>query len=228
MPRQPNTLPTTIYWLVDTRPETIANGWSNGYPFYCGKTIFSAEKRLVEHYATAVKHPHRAIAAWIRGCGKHICVQIMETVPTDKDWAERERYWIATLRLLWPLCANTTNGGQGALGLVHPRESVERRAAKHRGLKRTPETRAKIGAASKGRKHSAESKARRACRSGHKWTPERHERAMAALAARKAKKIAKRQHRAEVRARRDQRRQDRINMKLKSINAVLPEISLIC
>jgi hypothetical protein len=144
MPRQPNTRPTEIYWLLDVRPETIANGWSNGYPFYCGKTIFSAQKRLVEHYATAVTHPHRAIAAWIRGCGKHIRVQVMETVPADKDWAERERWWIATLRALWPLCANTTAGGQGVPGLIRSRKSIEQGAAKNRGKKWPPERRKRV------------------------------------------------------------------------------------
>lgn len=167
MPRRPVSTPTLIYWLVDTRPETIANGWSNGYPFYCGKTIFTAQKRLTEHRHGAKQHPHRAIAAWIRGCGKHIRVQTMETVQADGDWSERERYWIATLRLLWPLCANTTLGGQGAPGLIHSRESIERRLATVQSRKpkpkpipkpkHTPESKARIGAASKGRKHSAES-----------------------------------------------------------------------
>lgn len=143
MPRKANVRPTTIYWLIDMRPETIASGWPIGKPFYCGKTVTNIERRISNHFMTARKWPKRKLSLVITDVGPAISARTVEVVPVDADWATRERSWIRALRYLNPECANTADGGEGAAGYVP-----------------TPEHRAKLSVANSGHKHSAESLAK--------------------------------------------------------------------
>lgn len=137
MPRAPNTKPTSIYWLIDIRPETVASGWSSGKPFYCGKTVSSAARRLQSHVYTARQWPKRKLSLALQDVGCGFAMRIMEVVPHETDWCERERHWIKMLRHLNPDCANVSDGGQGPPGYVP-----------------TAEHRAKLRVTSTGRKHS--------------------------------------------------------------------------
>lgn len=158
MPRKKETRATTIYWLVDTRPDTIAAGWPNGLPFYCGKTVFDHEFRLRDHRRDAIRHPHRLIAKRMVECGDFVRSRVMEMVPLDQNWGERERYWISTLRLLYPGCVNVAVGGQGASGVIRSAETRRRMSESNRNSeKRKAATLARTGKPS-GQKHTEETK----------------------------------------------------------------------
>ena len=151
MPRQKNTKSTSIYWLYDIRPETTASGWPNGKPFYCGKTVESPQCRLRSHR----NKPHGSAArSYILECGEFVHVRTMEVVPVEQDWCARERYWIATMRVLYPgCCLNVSDGGEGPGGLIHSAETRAKISIANRGRKLSPETCARISAAMRGRKH---------------------------------------------------------------------------
>jgi hypothetical protein len=133
--------------MFDIRPETIALGWTNGYPFYCGKTIKSTKVRLTGHRNQAPKQPRRPVSAWTIACDDHIRIQTMQIVPLGDDWIAAECFWIKTLRRLYPICANVNEGGAGMPGYVQTAEARERTRQTHTGAKRSPETCARIARA---------------------------------------------------------------------------------
>lgn len=203
MPRQKNTRPTLIYWLVDMCPETIAAGWPQGKPFYCGKTVETPDRRLRAHLQTTKTEPTRPVCKYLLECGDHIRIRIMETVPPESDWCERERWWIYTLRTLYPGATNSADGGSGAPGWVpddgwRSKKSAERKAnwelpeyrermlAANQGAKRTDETRANMAAKARGRKHTPESRAKiGAALKGVAKSPECIKKRVAAVAGKK-------------------------------------------
>jgi hypothetical protein len=163
MRRRPNTRSTAIYWLVDVRPETLAVH-SSGKPFYCGKTVESVTKRIGGHRTAARQFPGRPISVRLNACERHVRIDVVESVPPGSNWRERERFWIATLRFFHPDCVNVSSGGDGVPGLIHSKEARARMSAWQTGLKRGPlsdETRAKIGAANKGRPVSDDTRSKR-------------------------------------------------------------------
>lgn len=199
MPRVRNTRPTAIYWLYDTRPETIAARGPGGFPFYCGKTARGLAKRFYEHQSCAKRYPARKISVAILGCGQHVCFGAVEIVPAEQDWVARERYWIAILRQLNPNCVNVSDGGAGIPGMIH-----------------STETRAKIAVANKGRPISTETRAKmRAIKIGKKQHPQ-HVENMRAATTGKSKSAA---HVAALRAERENRtteQQAALNAKLRA------------
>lgn len=198
MPQQKNTKPTSIYWLFDMRPETLVE-YPNGRPFYCGKTVKDATARLVKHRAVARECPHRPIATWLNECGDYVRVQVMEIVSAGDDWAARERHWIATLRLLYPGCANVTDGGQGAPGVIPSQSRREKVRAALTGKKHSPERRARFSAAMRGKKPSVETLAKLSIsRTGKKRSVEARARMSAAQKGRPGNKGLV--HSAEARA----------------------------
>lgn len=161
MPRRPNTRPTTIYWLIDVRPETLAEH-PNGKPFYCGKTIKRPIDRLTDHRGDARRYSKRPISKRLIDCGDHVRIDIVDIVPIGVSWAEIERFWIATLRHFHPDCLNISIGGDGAPGLIQSDAVRAKLSADRKGKPRGPlsaEWRAKIGAAQKGKIISAEHRA---------------------------------------------------------------------
>jgi hypothetical protein len=144
MPRRKDDRSTTIYWIFDTRLSPV------GVPFYCGKTVFSLSRRFKTHIRDAVRGADRPLHSRLRECGDFVCIQAMEIVPATQDWTLREKHWIAILRHAFG-SVNVADGGAGPTGFVH-RESTKQKL--RRSL--SPETRAKISAANKGRKQSPE------------------------------------------------------------------------
>lgn len=113
MSRRPNAHTTFIYWLYDIRPETIAKGWAQGYPFYCGKTHTSVEYRLATHRRDARRLSHkRPVCAWVAACGFYIRPETVQIVAPGEDWSKAEQQWIRYLRSLVPICANVRDGGE--------------------------------------------------------------------------------------------------------------------
>jgi hypothetical protein len=149
MPRVSNPRPTVIYWLFDMRPETLFE-WPGGRPFYCGKTVRNAPWRLSKHKRAACRTPKRPISIWLNACGENVRAQTMEVVATTGDWIEREKHWIATLRFLYPGCANVSDGGAGVLGMVRSEAARLKTSLALKGRKMSAEQRAKLSAVKKG------------------------------------------------------------------------------
>lgn len=97
---------------------------------------------------------------WIKSLitkGERPILAILDVLSDSDDWQKAEIEWIAKGRALgWPL-TNCTDGGDGVVNL--PPEIRERMTLAVRGRKASPETLIRIGNASRGRKHSEESKA---------------------------------------------------------------------
>jgi hypothetical protein len=131
---------------------------------------------LYEHRDTAQRFPNRATSKRLLECGEHVQIVVMETVPINGDWRERERHWISLLRYSFPGGTNVSDGGDGVPGLVHSEATRAKISATKKGVKGkplSPETRAKISASHKGKKLSAESIAKRtATRKGYSPSPE--------------------------------------------------------
>lgn len=116
---------------------------ASGLTRYIGKTTGRLNNRLSAHISEAkrgIRRYHRS--NWINSMlrdGHTPSIRLIETV--EGDGAAEEIYWIARLREMnWPLI-NNTNGGEGVVGFV-PFFS--------------PEHRAKISAAKKGKKFTAQ------------------------------------------------------------------------
>ncbi len=166
---------TYIYVLIDPRDGEIR---------YVGKTVFMLEDRLNKHLRD--KHNNyrtRWIQSLVRQGLKPI-IKLIETVPPDEDWAERERYWIAYYRSIGANLTNFTDGGEGVPGWIPLKETRRRMSNGQRNRKPiTQITRQKLSIANKGRKspmigkrHSNASK-EKMCQAhlGKKHSPETRE-----------------------------------------------------
>jgi hypothetical protein len=143
MLRIPNTRPTSIYWLIDTRPGTIRAGWTRGLPFYCGKTVDTPQKRFHGHNSDAIRKPDRVLSQRINACGRHMRIQVMEVVPAHLSWVESEVRWIKQLRLLFPETCNIAAGGAGSPGVVQSAETIAKiKATKNIPVFMSPEEQA--------------------------------------------------------------------------------------
>lgn len=123
--------PTMIYLLIDIRPETIAKGWPNGFPFYCGKTTHRNATHLLTVGSARTPRPndknsHRLPDLWIRACGPHIQMKVMRVVPVGGDWVTPHRNYIRWLRTNFPGGANITDGGPGPTGYQWSAEQLKR------------------------------------------------------------------------------------------------------
>lgn len=177
MARRPETRPTLIYWLIDTRPEVLVEH-PKGLPFYCGKTVHGAAHRFRQHDYDS-RRCDRPVSKRMRLCRGFVRIQTMEIVPVGDDWHSRERFWIYTIRLLHGAESNMSDGGEGAAGLVFSSEHRAKMRVAALTRRQSPETRAKISAIRKGRptttghKHSQETIAKfRAAALGRKQSPE--------------------------------------------------------
>lgn len=197
MPRIINTRPTSIYWLIDIRPETLATA-PKGRPFYCGKTVYPLKVRLNNHRRYAENHPSRPLSICINTCAKHLQISAMEIVPPGSDWIVRERHWIALLRGSFPGVVNVSDGGAGAPGNVHSIETRAKISAAITGKKRSIETRMRISAAQRGKPGkglSSEARAKvSAARKGVKFSDE-HRAKLSAINTGKKQSV---EHRAKI------------------------------
>jgi hypothetical protein len=146
--------PVLIYSLIDPRSGEVR---------YVGKTLNALSRRLTGHVSEARRK---------RRLGKHLChrdnwvlqlvdadlrpeIRLIEEVPFDQDWVEREVFWIAH----YPNLTNISVGGDGSNGYV----MTEEHKNKLRGQVRSAETRRLISEAKKrntGWHHSDETRKR--------------------------------------------------------------------
>lgn len=141
---------------------------------YVGKTVAKLSKRLSNHIINAKVTKHnKHLSNWILKIleeGKKPIIELIEECE-NSVWQEREKYWIAQFDNL----VNITIGGDGAEGLVHSQESIEKMrkanlGKKHtqefkdamskrlKGVALTQEHKDRIGIANRGRKASEDTK----------------------------------------------------------------------
>lgn len=159
--RAPTYTAICIYALIDPFTDEVR---------YVGKSV-RPQERLINHCNEQSRTWRTNWLRSLRAKGARPRLRILQELPIDADWQEAERAWIAKGRALgWPL-TNCTSGGDGVPDL--PPEVRERIVSVWRGRKHRPETLAKIGAASRTRRWTAErTEAMRDQFRGRTFTPE--------------------------------------------------------
>lgn len=158
-----------VYALTDPRNQAVR---------YVGFTSKTIEQRLGQHLKEAYQYEYRR-CRWIRSLLKvgvtPQAVKLEEGV--GDGWAEAEIRWIAKFKEAGADLTNHTIGGEGTLGVVRSPEFIEKcrqrmigdqrylkateaSRAVTIGVPRSPEVRAKIGAAHKGVKNTIEQRIR--------------------------------------------------------------------
>lgn len=123
---------------------------------YVGQTTQSLRKRWNSHVAQSEKcrwPVHRAIAKYGRNA---FDVVVLERCADRESLDAAERKWVESERTKQPRGYNLTDGGGGISGFKMPAEACQKLGDRMRGREVSPETRAKIAAANRGRVHSAE------------------------------------------------------------------------
>jgi hypothetical protein len=133
-----------IYALVDPRTEEIR---------YIGKSSRGMVRpRQHSQAARLTDGTHKA--NWIKGlvsAGMMFRVSVLEELSEVASLDAAERRWIARGRSLgWPL-TNATDGGDGTLGLKFTEEHRRKIAMARLGKQHSPETRARMSTAKKGK-----------------------------------------------------------------------------
>lgn len=173
-----------VYGLTDPRDSKVRYvGWA-----------FDPARRLKAHlYRCTSEANHKA--AWLRQLstlGLEPSLLILET--NSGDWASAERRWIAHYRAMGADLTNSTDGGEGVVGLVFSSASRAKMAAAKRGRKHTAEHVEKVAMALRGRSRPPEAmRAAQMARLGSKHTPDTIEKIREASLGRK--------HSEETRAR---------------------------
>jgi hypothetical protein len=142
-----------IYVLYDPR---------SGEARYVGKSSRPIQ-RLQNHWNEVPSNCHRS--HWIqelRRLGLKPELEVVESIQSvdEETWKIRERWWIAQLKALGANLVNNTDGGDGVTGL--PLETRKKMAATWKGRKHKPESLIKMSNVRRGRKYSEASKAKRA------------------------------------------------------------------
>lgn len=136
---------TYIYALVDPRNNAIR---------YIGKAD-SPKRRLATHVAPCNLRDNTHKNRWIKQLlvlGLKPTIETLDWVPAS-EWPTEERKWIARFRELpGPKLTNTTDGGEGAEGLVFSEETKKRLSEAGLGRIHSPESIEKMRAAQKGKK----------------------------------------------------------------------------
>ena len=141
-------VPVYIYGLCDPETDEIR---------YIGKSIRPVER--LQNHMNERSNCHRS--HWLQSLksrGLMPTMVILEELIGEWPWQEAERYWIARGRRIGWRLTNNTSGGDGAPDL--PPETRTRMAAVWKGRKHSPETTAKLRLMRKGIRHTDETKAK--------------------------------------------------------------------
>ena len=140
---------------------------------YVGQTVLSLNERFKRHMK--LLSPNIQFNNWLRAAD--VSAIVLERDPIDLN--EAEMCWIADMREQGAKLLNLTDGGYGARGYIFTPEarakiSVALKGKQNaKGCTRSAETRAKIGAAHKGRVLNPEHRAKlSAANMGHKHSAE--------------------------------------------------------
>jgi len=124
---------------------------------YVGKTVNSVEQRWRQHVNLAKNSGEYLLCKALRKYGpENFTVEPIARFDSEETLSVAENLFIAELDTRLPNGYNMTDGGEGVSGLVMPEEARAKMRAAKLGTKRifTPEHRAKLSAALKGRKPS--------------------------------------------------------------------------
>lgn len=130
-----------IYALIDPRNDEVR---------YVGKACRPKERLMNQRNERANTHRCHWLMSLSEIGLKPIQI-ILETVPVDRNWQEREMYWISHYRQLGVPLTNGTDGGDGVLNICP--EAKAKMIKTWLGRKHKPESLIKIGLASRGRTH---------------------------------------------------------------------------
>lgn len=122
---------------------------------YCGKTVKLPPERMSGHRDSAYRFRSRHVNHWLRSVydtGAEPKMMVCETVDLDgldrqqqmAKMNEAERRWIAQLRALGFRLTNATSGGDGGQGRKASEETRQRQSAALKGKKFSAERRAKM------------------------------------------------------------------------------------
>lgn len=140
-----------IYLLIDPATNEIR---------YVGQTCRKLKKRLSQHVHD-VSDTHKS--RWIKKLKRFgytpliKVVQFFENI-SDKDLNNAEVYWIRHFKELGNNLTNSTDGGNGTIGYVAPKEVYRKVSESLKGKKKSKETKRKIALTLKGRNISEETK----------------------------------------------------------------------
>lgn len=143
-----------VYCLIDPRTEEIR---------YIGKTVATLPTRLSQHCYAAANNKWRShVNSWIKSlldAGMRPIIRALSVVNDKHILSQEECRLIAYYKTHGARLTNLTDGGDGALGRVLSKASIEKMRISHLGQpghwigkKRDPETGRKISQANKGRK----------------------------------------------------------------------------
>jgi NUMOD3 motif len=139
-----------VYVIYDPR---------DSIPIYVGKG-----RRAYEHLNGAENPILEKVRKKIESLGLKLNFKIIARFESEAEAFAKERERVAFYgrrNLKRGLLCNLTDGGDGMSGLIMPPGANEKRAAAHRGKKRSPEARAKMSEAQRGKKkHSQEVRAK--------------------------------------------------------------------
>lgn len=105
---------------------------------YIGKTVKPLSHRLSNHiYNARVTRHNKHLSNWIGSIillGQRPVIKCLEECD-EKVWQQREMYWIS----IQPNLINLTEGGDGAVGLMHSPETLEKIRLSKIGFKHSEE-----------------------------------------------------------------------------------------
>lgn len=160
--------PFIIYGLVDPRTNAVR---------YIGRS--SSGLRRPKHHAipSVLRKDRTHKGAWLRllsGLGLKAEIIILEEFSTADDLGIAECFWIAQARGVGWMITNVTTGGDGGLsGMRHSNETRAKIGAAHKGKVISEVQREKQRLAVTGKRHTVEARAKMsAARSGRPLTPE--------------------------------------------------------
>lgn len=154
-----------IYGLTDPQ---------SGMVRYVGRSSSRMERPKSHSLPSHIEEDSHC-ARWLRklrdeglACG----VVVLEELPSAAELSHREVWWIAFARGWGLMLTNLTDGGEGNSGWVPSEQTRMRRSTALKGITRTPEWRAKIASALRGKPLSPERRAAMRGRGGWHHTSE--------------------------------------------------------
>ena len=175
-----------IYTLSDPKAPDVVR--------YVGATHTKPATRLAQHVNHARRRQEQYHSArWVRSLDREGLRPVIEIVEegSGKGWEEAERRWIALHRDKGSPLTNHAKGGRGPVGCIRSPETRAKLAAANRGKKQSPELVEKRISAIRGKTHTAQSKANMSAgKKGKPWTPAVAEAQAAAWTDERRKKIS--------------------------------------
>jgi len=138
--------------MIDTIHIYTLSDPDSGFVRYVGKAKNIRQRFYLHLYEVKKRFINTKKNAWIKhllNLGKEPVIEVLEVIESENEneWKDAEKFWITTLRFLGLDLTNLCDGGEG---LSNPsKETREKIGAYSKTRIHSPETRARISAASK-------------------------------------------------------------------------------